>query len=179
MAKQKGRRYNYIYSKLVTQENGLTGFVAYCLYKQEKIQWIEEFRKTHNNIPPTDKEIEDGFSKTTDTPNYMQGLIAKAITQKEELLTAWTLEHENEKKNLREENEKLKTLIKESVKKYLSPNWKTRFKDFFKDILFSLISLLLWFGIIVGISNLMPPFKKYVVNELRGLIDYKIPEGNE
>ena len=62
MSKQKGRRYNFIYSKLVTEDNGLNGFIAYCLYKQEKIAWIEDFKKSHNNIPPTDKEIEDNFS---------------------------------------------------------------------------------------------------------------------
>lgn len=52
MSKQKGRRYSYIYSKLVTDPNGLTGVIAYCLYKQEKIAWIEDFKKSHNDIPP-------------------------------------------------------------------------------------------------------------------------------
>lgn len=45
MSNRKGRRYNFIYSKLVTDANGLSGFIAYCLYKQEKIAWIEDFKK--------------------------------------------------------------------------------------------------------------------------------------
>ena len=50
MSNRKGRRYNYIYSKLVTDANGLSGFIAYCLYKQEKIAWIEDFRKKNTMI---------------------------------------------------------------------------------------------------------------------------------
>ena len=78
MSKPKGRRYNYIYSKLVTAENGLTGFVAYCLYKQKKVAWIEQFKKSHNNTPPTDKQIEDEFSRGTVSDTYLQGLLQEA-----------------------------------------------------------------------------------------------------
>ena len=98
MSKQKGRRYNFIYSKLVTDANGLSGFIAYCLYKQEKIAWIEDFKKSHNNIPPTDKEIEDNFSNKTNHKYYLDGLMSRADKMKEELLSAWGLQHENEKK---------------------------------------------------------------------------------
>lgn len=40
------RNYNFIYSKLVESENDLIGHIAYSLYKQQKIQHIEDFKKT-------------------------------------------------------------------------------------------------------------------------------------
>lgn len=156
MSKQKGRRYNFIYSKLVTDDNGLSGFIAYCLYKQEKIAWIEDFKKTHNNIPPTDKEIEDDFSNKTDHEYYLDGLMSKADKKKEELLNAWGLQHENEKAQLQIENSLLKQII-EPMEGYLKPTLANRFKNWGKDILFSFISVPLWVLVIYLITCLSSP----------------------
>ena len=144
MSKQKGRRYNYIYSKLVTEKYGLTGCIAYCLYKQEKVNWIEKFKEEHKT-PPTDKQIEDGFSTKTHNENYIAGLMQSAESKKEELLKTWAIEHEDEKQKLREENSSLKELIPDSVQHHLNPSWRTRFKGWVKDIVVSMLSLVLWF----------------------------------
>lgn len=170
MSKPKGRRYNYIYSKLATEENGLTGFVAYCLYKQQKVAWIEQFKKSHNNVPPTDKQIEDGFSKGTVSDTYLQGLLQEAEGKKEDLLNEWTRQHENEKKNLKQEIGKLKDLISISVQAYLSPTPKERVKRWGKDLLFSFVSLLLWFGLFFLFSKIYPPFKAFLLGQLASFI---------
>nr|WP_315097738.1 hypothetical protein [uncultured Porphyromonas sp.] len=175
MAKQKGRRYNYIYSKLVTKEHGLTGFIAYCLYKQEKVVWIEEFKEKHK-VPPTDKEIEDGFSTTTYSENYITGLMQKAESQKDELLTAWAIEHENEKQKLREENRSLKELIPNSVQHHLNPSWGTRAKGLGKDILFSMISIVLWFLIICAIKH--TGFGQWIQGEMFEMLGHGLGEEN-
>lgn len=167
MSKQKGRRYNFIYSKLVTDDNGLSGFIAYCLYKQEKIAWIEDFKKTHNNIPPTDKEIEDNFSNKTDHEYYLDGLMSKADKKKEELLNAWGLQHENEKAQLQIENSLLKKQIIEPMEGYLKPTLANRFKNWGKDILFSFISVPLWVLVIYLITCLSSPLKSYLANTLK------------
>lgn len=166
MSKQKGRRYNFIYSKLVTDDNGLSGFIAYCLYKQEKIAWIEDFKKTHNNIPPTDKEIEDDFSNKTDHEYDLDGLMSKADKKKEELLNAWGLQHENEKAQLQIENSLLKQII-EPMEGYLKPTLANRFKNWGKDILFSFISVPLWVLVIYLITCLSSPLKSFLANTLK------------
>lgn len=167
MSKQKGRRYNFIYSKLVTDDNGLTGFIAYSLYKQEKIAWIEGFKKSHNNIPPTDKEIEDNFSKKTEHEYYLNGLMSKADKKKEELLSAWGLQHENEKQKLQTENNFLKQQIIKPLNRSLNPTLCDRFKNWGKDILFSFISVPLWVFVIYLISCLYSPLKIFLANTLK------------
>jgi hypothetical protein len=167
MSKQKGRRYSYIYSKLVTDPNGLTGVIAYCLYKQEKIAWIEDFKKSHNDIPPTDKEIENNFSKKREHEYYLNGLMSKADEKKEDLLNAWGLQHENEKQQLLKENCLLKKQIIEPLEDYLKPTWVNRFKNWGKDILFSFISVPLWIFVIYLITCLSSPLKMFLVNTLK------------
>lgn len=167
MSQKKGRRYNFIYSKLVTEANGLSGVIAYCLYKQEKIAWIEDFKKLHNNNSPTDKQIEDNFSNKTDHKYYLEGLMSRADEKKEELLSAWGLQHENEKKQLQIENCLLKKQIIEPLKDYLKPTWGNRFKNWGKDILFSFISVPLWVFVIYLITCLSSPLKMFLVNTLK------------
>lgn len=167
MTKQKGRRYNFIYSKLVTDANGLSGFIAYCLYKQEKIAWIEGFKRSHNNNPPTDKEIEDNFSKKTEHEYYLNGLMSKADEKKEALINEWGLQHENEKQQLQIENCLLKKQIIEPLENYLKPTWVNRFKNWGKDILFSFISVLLWVFVIYLITCLSSPLKIFLANTLK------------
>ncbi|ERJ87833.1 hypothetical protein HMPREF1989_00526 [Porphyromonas gingivalis F0566] len=166
MSKPKGRRYNYIYSKLVTTENGLTGFVAYCLYKQKKVAWIKQFKQTHSNVPPTDKQIEDEFSKGTMSDPYLQGLLQEAENMREKLLNEWTQQHEDEKSILKQKIERLEELISISVKAYLSPTWMERIKRWGKDLLFTFISLLLWFGLFFLFGKIYPPFKAFLLGQL-------------
>lgn len=170
MSKPKGRRYNYIYSKLVTEENGLTGFVAYCLYKQEKVAWIKQFKQSNHDIPPTDKQIEDEFSKGTKSDLYLKGLLQKAEGMKEKLLNEWTQQHENEKMLLAQKVQDLEKLISGSVESYLSPTWMERLKRWGKDLFFTFISLLLWFVLFVLGSKCFPPFKDFLRGQLASFI---------
>lgn len=39
------RNYNYIFSKLVNAEDDVVGLLAYAIYKQQKIEYIEDFTK--------------------------------------------------------------------------------------------------------------------------------------
>lgn len=42
------RQYNYIYEKLVENENDIIGHIAYSLYKADKIKYIKSFQQTHS-----------------------------------------------------------------------------------------------------------------------------------
>lgn len=52
------KQYNYIYSKLVKDQNDVVGMLAYSIYKQHKIEFIEDFKKK-KNAAPTDSDIEN------------------------------------------------------------------------------------------------------------------------
>lgn len=51
------RKYNLIFSKLVDSETDLIGLVAYGIYKNNKIEYLENFKKKYNREPSED-EIE-------------------------------------------------------------------------------------------------------------------------
>lgn len=52
------RKFNYIYSHLVDGKNDIVGHIAYGLYKADKINWIEEFKRKHNGQAPTEEDLE-------------------------------------------------------------------------------------------------------------------------
>lgn len=51
------RQYNFIFSKLVRKPDDLLGLLAYCIYKNEKIEYIKNFEKDHNGKSPSEKEL--------------------------------------------------------------------------------------------------------------------------
>ena len=51
------REYNFIYSKLVQSESDMIGHIAYSLYKQEKVSWIEDHKKACGGKEPTETEF--------------------------------------------------------------------------------------------------------------------------
>lgn len=52
------RQYNFIYEKIVTEPDDAIGLVAYGLYKQKKIEYIQSIRKEHGR-DITDEERAD------------------------------------------------------------------------------------------------------------------------
>ncbi|GAA0874387.1 hypothetical protein GCM10009118_07950 [Wandonia haliotis] len=52
------KKYNVIYHKLVDSDTDLVGHIAYSLYKRQKLEYIENYKK-ENSKPPTDKVLED------------------------------------------------------------------------------------------------------------------------
>lgn len=45
------RQYNFIYSKLVESETDIIGHIAYSLYKTDKIDFIDKFKKNNAKDP--------------------------------------------------------------------------------------------------------------------------------
>ena len=43
--------FNFIYRKLVQDDNDILGIIAYALYKRQKIEFIENFKKKHEKEP--------------------------------------------------------------------------------------------------------------------------------
>lgn len=65
------RSYNFIFSKLVRDENDLIGLIAYGIYKQHKIQFIESFKRSHGDVEPSDDDCLT-FAPSTCTPTALQ-----------------------------------------------------------------------------------------------------------
>ncbi len=164
--KKSGREYNYIYSKLVTRENGLCGFVAYCLYKRKKVDWIDNFTKD-NGRGPTDGELYKLFSVTTENDTYIQGLMEEAKGKEKELLECWVAPLQTEK-------ERLESLIGSSVRKRISPTLIDRVVAFFTEVFYTMLSQVAWFLIIVLINKLWPHFLRYIIGELKELFEYNV-----
>lgn len=73
------KQYNYIYSKLVSGRDDVVGMLAYSIYKQHKIEFIEDFKKSKNGTAPTDSDIEN-FIMSSVTPSQLDKYRESAVT---------------------------------------------------------------------------------------------------
>lgn len=58
VAESKNPNYNWIYERLVQDENDLVGAIAYVLYKQQKIEFIEGVKKENDGDPTAEQWVE-------------------------------------------------------------------------------------------------------------------------
>lgn len=47
-----GEKYNYFFNKIVENDDDFVGSIAYVLYKKNKIEYIEKYKKEHENKEP-------------------------------------------------------------------------------------------------------------------------------
>lgn len=78
-ASQPTPAYNWVYKELVKDPNDVVGAVAYALYKQDKIAFIEATVATHNR-QPTDDEL-----RVFHTQTCVQAKIGAYLAQAEQL----------------------------------------------------------------------------------------------
>src|SRR3989344_3496899 len=71
------RKYSFIFSKLVKNENYFRGIVAYSLYKQHKINHIKEFKKDNSGQNPTEEQLEE-FHKICSSDDSINGYRSRA-----------------------------------------------------------------------------------------------------
>ena len=51
------RNYSFVYNKVVHDDADIIGHIAYSMYKDEKIRFIEDFKNKHNGSYPTEDDI--------------------------------------------------------------------------------------------------------------------------
>lgn len=71
------RQFNYIYKKLVRNENDLQGHIAYSLYKKKKQQFLDNWKKEHPNQEIEEDEL-DTFHKSEATKESISEYRTKA-----------------------------------------------------------------------------------------------------
>ena len=59
------------FTKLVTSDTDFVGMVAYTIYKNEKLDWIAQFKVQNLNREPTEDELKQ-FNLTTDSDLRIQ-----------------------------------------------------------------------------------------------------------
>lgn len=59
------------FTKLVTDDKDFVGMVAYTIYKNEKLDWIAQFKAQNSNREPTEMELRQ-FNLTTDSDLRIQ-----------------------------------------------------------------------------------------------------------
>lgn len=92
------RKYNYIFKKLVDDETDLIGLVAYGLYKNNKIEYLEKF-KDKNGREPTEDELEL-FNEHSCTDSSLHNYIKVAETNINDLMNETVYQEvEKQKKN--------------------------------------------------------------------------------
>lgn len=70
--------YNFIYRQLVDDDNDILGIIAYALYKRQKIEFIENFKKKHAQEP---QEADfNSFNEFSSSPLQLNTYINEAGT---------------------------------------------------------------------------------------------------
>jgi hypothetical protein len=112
---KQGRKYNFIYKKLVESEDDLVGLVAYGIYKQHKIAFINDF-KENNKREPNDSEFEVFFLVST-TLDQLRKYRDQAETLVSELVSNTILEEIQSFENdmLNKYEEKIEKAVKNNV----------------------------------------------------------------
>lgn len=140
------RNYNSIYKKLVTEEDDLIGLIAYALYKQHKIEFIELYKKEHDGAEPSDEDMRS-FAISSCTESLLVSYRDEAQLLLEKLTLAAAREEisEFEEKMLRDYKSVVSSAVKEN-----SPGW---FMSICVSVIGALVfSVLIWLFTSLGQS---------------------------
>ena len=158
------RKYNYIFSKLVDDETDLIGLVAYGIYKNNKIEYIEKF-KEKNGREPTEDELEQ-FNEHSCTDSSLKNYIRIAETNINDLMNE-TVYQEVERQKLEFFNNQT-TEIKNIVKE-LKP--KSPWEGFGMRVLQSFIASILVASLIFLIIFIIKSSQEGLINTLKYFIN--------
>lgn len=129
------RKYNFIYSKLVPDNNDLVSLVAYALYKRNKIEYIESYKAEHDGRDPQEEDFEN-FALSSCSPSSLESYRSQA----EFLLQKMTLTAAQEEMTVFE-NKMLKNYraeIDSAVQKHSPKLWQSVLASVIGAVVFSL-----------------------------------------
>ena len=108
---------NFIYSKLVRDDDDIIGMVAYGIYKKHKIEFIESVKQAHNR-EPNDEEWH-AFAISTNTDSQLN----KYVSQAENMLATFVMDSAGEQ--IKDSERKMLEQYRDNIKAVLPSNWKT------------------------------------------------------
>lgn len=129
------RTYNYIYRSLVTSDNDIVGQVAYAIYKQTKVDYIQTLTEKQG-FPPTPEQIEI-FHIMSATPIQIEMYRERALANlKAVLFNTMNEQIEEIKQELQKDNI---NQIQQAVKPLATPWWKNVLWGILSAFVFALI----------------------------------------
>lgn len=144
------REYNYIYRSLVEGKDDIVGHIAYALYKEDKIAYIEKFKKDNDNKDPDEADLKP-FHDTTNAEGNLDRLKLMAVSILQEF-TNGTLEEtikDIEKEVINKHKEHLSDIIQPIKPKGLGNSY---FHSIIQSIAGAFIFMLLIAGIIFAVN---------------------------
>jgi hypothetical protein len=161
------RKFSFIYSKIVEDQDDMIGHIAYSLYKARKIEYIEQF-KEETGKTPSESDLES-FHKSAAI------MIDSLRIEAEQILSEFTQltldETVSEIKNELIENQE--TTFKEIIKP-ITPEKKGHWDGFWMSVLVkgtqTLVVAIIFFLIIFGYS---------AKNDFWGTMHKILPESNK
>lgn len=129
--------YNYIYSKLVADESDLIGRLAYSIYKQHKIEFIESHQAEHGR-DPSEAEF-SAFYRATNTNHELESYRQRATGLFDEI-SERLLEHKAEQ--VRCDLEAGSQVLAE-IRSLKKPLWRSVFENILAAAITSILAALI------------------------------------
>lgn len=130
------KQYNYIYSQLVKDKNDVVGMLAYSIYKQHKIEFIEDFKKKKKGAP-TDSDIEN-FIMSSVTPSQLEKYRESANAVLSEIVAS------SVQKELMSVDYEVQKAVEPIVKKHSCSSGKTIILNIAASFIFSIILVIIF-----------------------------------
>ena len=114
---------NFFFNQIVENENDLVGSIAYVIYKWNKIEYIDQFKKEHGNHEPSLQELREwqkGECAKSKLENYKKiaelktaDFVNNLQSDKEKQLYNRRLELEKKEREIKEHEKSVKELEKD------------------------------------------------------------------
>ena len=134
-----GSKYNFIYDKLVEDEDDILGIIAYSFYKRQKIEFVRNFKGTHGT-DPSDHDLKV-FHGLSNSDSAIESYKLKATTLAQEFLDEALGERVKE---IEEESDRL---VQQQIKAIKPAFWSGVIQNIVASVIF-----VLFIGAIVFIS---------------------------
>lgn len=152
-------KYNYIFKKLVEDNNDIIGSVAYAFYKQQKLEYIERYNKEHGH-DPDDKAIAD-FHIMSGSDSAIAAYKKQAESVFNEVLDSLYEQHIKARLDEAVEETKQSVLMREieNISSLKSMALNGLVGGIVSAVLVALLTLVIWFSnqdLIAWLSKNMP-----------------------
>jgi hypothetical protein len=122
---------NFIYSKLVRDDDDIIGMVAYGIYKKHKIEFIESIKSAHGREPNQDEW--HAFTLSTNTGSQR----SKYISQAETMLATFVMDTAGEQ--IKDAEHDMLEQYQANIKAALPSNLKTILLSVLGSFIFSVV----------------------------------------
>lgn len=114
------RKFSYLYTEFVENENDMIGHIAYSLYKSNKIQYIKQYKEDNEDKTPSEDDLE-AFHKVSRTTVSALKIQAQQILLNFTQVTLDETVSEIEDKIKENQENRLKEIINPIIPKNKSP----------------------------------------------------------